>query len=388
MKTVYFDNAATTRIDDRVLEAMLPFFRDAFGNASSAHQLGQKSNVAVEEVREKVARLLGATPAEIIFTSGGTESNNAVIQGVLKATGKRHVVTSAAEHHAVLTPLEHLLGHGYEVTFLNPGARGAVTAEAVRNAIRPETALVSLMHVNNETGCVHDLTEISAVCKAAGVQLHSDTVQSAGKLPLNVDVLGVDFLSISAHKFYGPKGAGLLYVRSGSDWYPWMEGGSQERRRRGGTLNVPGIVGLGKALELAVAEMEENRAHILGLKQVFVDGLRARFADLVSFNGDPEATSFNVVNISFVRNGEGVLDGEMLLLNLDMESICVSNGSACTSGAVEPSHVLMAMGRTDSAAKSSVRFSFGKYNTMEEVQFALEKLDLIVKRMTRGSSRG
>jgi cysteine desulfurase len=387
MQTVYFDNAATTRLDDRVLDAMLPFLRDSYGNASSAHQLGQLNNVAVEEARERIATLFKVTPAEIIFTSGGTESNNAVIQGVRAATSRTGFVSSAAEHHAVLTPLEHLQKKGFPVSLIIPGPTGVVSPELLKSKLSGNTALVSLMAVNNETGAQHDLPALIEAAHAAGAHFHTDAVQAAGKFPFDLNALPIDFMSVSAHKFYGPKGIGFLFVRAGSDWEPWMEGGSQERRRRGGTLNVPGIIGLAKALELAYAELDETKALISALKSRFVSGLISLFGQTVSFNGSPEQTSYNIVNISFVEGDEGILDGEMLLLNLDMEGICVSNGSACTSGAIEPSHVLTAMGRTESAGKSSVRFSFGKYNTVEEIDLALDKLHRIVSRMTR-SRRG
>jgi cysteine desulfurase len=383
MRTVYLDNAATTPLDSRVLDAMLPYLKDHFGNANSIHGLGRVANVAVEEAREKIAHCIGAEPSEIIFTSGGTESNNAVIKGVIKATGKKHIVTSRVEHHAVLHPIQYGRGDGILGTYLDVRPLGYVTAEQVENAITEETALVSLMHGNNEIGSINPIREISAICKQKNVLLHSDTVQTIGKIPVNVDDLGVDFLSISAHKIYGPKGIGALYVRSGSPWKAWMEGGSQERRRRGGTLNVPGIIGLAKALELATIEMEQNRAHVSGLKSKLVTGLKERFPEVIAFNGDVEGGLFNIVNCSFPLDNEKSLDGEMLLLNLDIEGICCSNGSACTSGAVEASHVLMALGMVTPTAKSSLRFSIGKNNTEDDISFTLDKLEIVVNRMLK-----
>ncbi len=381
MRTVYLDHAATTPLDPRVLNAMMPFLTSSFGNANSIHAAGRAANVAVEEARETIARLIGAQPAEIIFTSGGTESDNAVIKGVIKATGKSHVVTSMVEHHAILHPLQYGRKDGIKTTFLDVKPLGMVTAEQVEAAITEETALVTLMHANNEIGSINPMRQISDVCRKKGVPLHSDTVQSAGKLPLHVDELGLDFLSISAHKIYGPKGVGLLYARAGAPWKPWMEGGSQERKRRGGTLNVPGIVGMAKALELAVADMEQTTAHIAALKKRMVAGLKDRFGDRVAFNGDLEHGIHNIVNFSFPLPDGEALDGEMLLLNLDIEGICCSNGSACSSGAIEPSHVLVALGRVTPTAKSSLRFSLGKDNTEEDVDYTLDKLDAIVRRM-------
>lgn len=380
-RSVYLDNAATTPLDPRVLEAMLPFLKDDFGNANSAHSKGQKAHVAVEDARDRIASYIGADPSEVIFTSGGTESNNAAIKGVIKATGKKHVVTSRVEHHAVLHPIQYGRKDGIKGTYLDVRPTGFVTQEQVENAITDETALVSLMHGNNEIGSINPLLDIAAICKRKGVVFHSDTVQTTGKIPVQVDELGVDLLSISAHKIYGPKGIGMLYVRGGTPWSAWMEGGSQERRRRGGTLNVPGIIGLAKAMELAISEMEQNRNHILGLKTMLVNGLKERFPDLIAFNGDVENGLYNIVNCSFPLDNEKSLDGEMLLLNLDIEGICCSNGSACTSGAIDPSHVLMALGMVTPTAKSSLRFSIGKDNSVEDINYTLNKLDSIVNRM-------
>jgi cysteine desulfurase len=383
MRTVYLDNAATTPMDPRVLDAMRPYLTDYFGNAASIHSMGRQSNVAVEDSREIIAHILGAQPAEIIFTSGGTESDNAAIKGVIKATGKPHVVTSKVEHHAILHPLQYGRKDGIKATFLDVKPLGMVTAEHVDAAITEETALVTLMHANNEIGSINPLKEISEVCRRKGVALHSDTVQSAGKLPLKVDDLGLDFLSISAHKMYGPKGVGLLYARAGAPFSAWMEGGSQERRRRGGTLNVAGIVGMAKALELADAEMDANKAHISGLKARLLAGLRDTFAGLIAFNGDVENGIYNIVNCSFPLDENDALDGEMLLLNLDIEGICCSNGSACSSGAVEPSHVLLSLGLVTPTAKSSLRFSIGTSNTVEDIDYTIEKLDMVVHRMLK-----
>lgn len=383
IRNVYLDNAATTPVDPRVLEAMLPFFVEVYGNANSAHGPGRHANVAVENARDTIAQLIGAEPSEVIFTSGGTESNNAAIKGALRATNKKHVITSKAEHHAVLHPIEHAVSEGIHASFLDVNDLGFVGSDQVSSAMNNDTCLVSLMHANNEIGSINPISEISEICKSQGVLLHSDTVQSAGKIPVNVNELGVDFLSISGHKIYGPKGVGLLYVRNGTPWTPWMEGGSQERKRRGGTLNVPGIVGLAKALELTTSEMNENKSHIGALKNALVTGLRDRFEDKISFNGDTENGLYNIVNCSFPMHNGMPLDGEMLLLSLDIEGISCSNGSACASGAVEPSHVLMSLGLDRSVAKSSVRFSIGKQNTMDDILYTIDKLEFIIGRMAR-----
>lgn len=380
MQTIYLDNAATTKVDPRVLEAMLPYFSEDFGNASSIHGMGRKPNVAVEEAREIIARYLNTKPANIIFTSGGTESNNAIIKGVLQNSDKREVITTALEHHAVLHPLEHAEPK-IKTHFLPVDDIGHINLDDLKNTIFDQTALVSLMYINNEIGTVHPVKKIAAICRENNVPFHSDTVQAIGKFPIDVSDLDLDFLSISAHKFYGPKGVGAMYINPDAPWKPWMEGGSQERKRRGGTLNVPGIVGMGKAVELAMAEMEQNHNHISGLKQKFIAGLKSRFPGVIKFNGDLDQGAYHIINVSFPMENGKSLDGEMLLLNLDIEGIQCSNGSACTSGAVEASHVLTSLGLDEPTAKSSIRFSLSKYNTPEDIDFTLEKLELVVGRM-------
>jgi len=381
MKAVYFDHAATTPVDERVLEAMKPYFTEHFGNANSAHQLGNKAKVAVEEARETIAEIIGAEPAEIIFTSGGTESDNTAIKGVVNAIGKKEVVTSHLEHHAVLHTAEALKRIGAKPVYVEPDEKGIIHPEKLEEVISDDTAIVSLMHVNNEIGSINPLKELSDVCKKHDIPFHSDTVQSVGKVPVDVDELGLDFLSISGHKIYGPKGIGVLYMRHGTPWLPWMHGGSQERRRRGGTLNVPGIIGLAKALELCVQEMDDHRTHFKKLRRQLISGLDERFGDRYQINGDTKNGVPHIINISFLDpDGDG-LDGEMLLLNLDVEGICVSNGSACTSGAMEPSHVLDGIGLDKKTANSSIRVSLGKQNTSEDISYFLDKLELVVNRM-------
>jgi len=382
-RTVYLDHSATTPVDPRVLETMLPYFEKNYGNASSIHHMGREANVAVEESREKIAHYLGAEPKEIIFTSGGTESDNTAIKGALKATDKKEAISSNIEHHAVLQPLEHLGQEGIKTTFIKVDDKGLINPNKVGKAITDNTGIVSIMHVNNEIGIINPIPQIAEVCHKHNVLFHSDTVQSTGKLPLNVDELGVDFLSISSHKLYGPKGVGVLYARNGIDFTPFMEGGSQERRRRGGTLNVPGIVGLGKAIELAYEELDKNKAHIMALQQRLYKGLQEKFSNLISFNSDPDLGLYNIVNISFELDGDKALDGEMLLLNLDIDGICCSNGSACTSGAIEPSHVLLGIGRDENTAKSSIRFSLGKDNNEEDIDYTINSLEKIMSRMLK-----
>ncbi len=382
MDTIYFDHAATTPVDPQVLEAMLPHLRDEFGNADSMHHLGQRAKVALEDAREKVAGLINAEPSEIIFTSGGTESNNAVIRGVMEVSGdKNEIITSPVEHHAVIHTVECTKRRGGKPVYLDPGSDGVISPGQVDEAINDHTALVTLMHVNNEIGSINPVKEIAQVCKDRGVPFHSDTVQSAGKIPVDVKELGVDFLSISAHKIYGPKGIGVMYVRNGAPWMPWMMGGSQERRRRGGTTNIPGVVGLATALELAISGMDDHRSNFVKLRRHLIERLDDAFEDHYQVNGPQEGGVPHIINIGF-RHTEGTkLDGEMLLLNLDIEGICVSNGSACTSGAVDPSHVLTGIGLDETIADASIRISFGKENTMDQIDRFVEALQGVLSRM-------
>ena len=386
MESVYFDHASTTPVDEGVLDEILPYYKHQFGNANSAHQFGRATKVAIEDARELIAKLIGAEPSEIIFTSGGTESDNAAIKGVVNATRKTEIITSPIEHHAVIHPAESMKLKGCRVTYLEPDSDGIITPEQVKEAITDDTAIVSLMHVNNEIGTILPINEIAGVCREKNVPLHSDTVQSAGKLPLNVTDLGVDLLSMSGHKIYGPKGIGVLYVKNGTPWLPWLQGGSQERRRRGGTSNVAGIVGMAEALKYCSENLEAHTDHFKNLRKELIDGLENRFSGRYQINGPVEGGVPHILNLSFPTDQSGEnkgLDGEMLLLNLDIEGICVSNGSACTSGAVEPSHVLKGIGLSDQVANSSIRISFGKDNTIEQVHFFLEKLESVLDRMVK-----
>lgn len=382
MQTIYFDYAATTPVHPEVLQTMLPYMSDDYGNASSIHHMGRKPNVVLESCRGRIARAIGASAAEVIFTSGGTESNNAAIFGALSQTSRRTIVTAQTEHNAVLFPVEFAKKLGYEVIWLALDADGRVLPQALSEALSDDTALVSLMHVNNETGVVQPIAELAAICREAGAAFHCDTVQSVGKVPVDVQALGVDFLSMSAHKIYGPKGCGALYVRSGAPWDTWMHGGAQERGRRGGTVNVAGIVGLDKALSMAVDEMPVRTEQVQRTKAAFLQALQDKLPGQFMVNGGLEHTIDHILSITITGADAEPLDGEMLLLNLDMEGICTSNGAACTSGSVKPSHVMLALGHSDAMAKSTLRFSFGNSNTPEQAHKAVEVLSRIVARHT------
>lgn len=388
MRSVYLDHAATTPLDPLVLEAMLPFLKEHFGNASSVHALGRRARFAVEESRERVAAHLGAEPGEIVFTSGGTEADNLALRGVLhRMLGgrRRGLVTSAAEHEAVLRPAEALAEEGFPVTILTPRPYGAVAPEQVEEAITDETGLVSLMHANNETGTLTDVRAVAEVCRAQDVLFHTDAVQTAGLFPLDVRALGADLLSLSGHKIYGPKGVGVLYVRGGVDLAPSVLGGSQERRRRGGTENVAAIVGLAEALDRAAGAPAEHRAHLERLRDRLARHLEEALGDAFVMNTPLEAGAAapHVVNIAFPPHDGRPLDGEMLLLNLDLEGIHASAGSACTSGALTPSHVLLALGRDRPTASAALRFSLGKDTTEADVDYAVDELATVIGRMRR-----
>jgi cysteine desulfurase len=388
MRRVYLDHAATTPLAPEVLEEMTPHLTEHYGNASSVHQLGRRARVTLEDARERVADCLGAEPSEIVFTSGGTESDNLALKGVLAAESQKGhpagLVTSAAEHEAVLRPAERLDENGHPVTILSPGEHGAVTPEQVAAAIDDQTALVSLMHANNEIGVETDIAGVAEVCHRHDVLLHCDAVQTTGLYDFEVDALGVDLLSISGHKFYGPKGVGALFVRGGVDLGPLVEGGSQERERRGGTENVPGVVGLATALERARAAAEERRSRLARLQRRLVEGLADAVPCAYRLNTpvDDAPVAPHIVNVAFPPNGTEPIDGEMLILNLDMAGVLVSAGSACTSGALEPSHVLTALGLERDTASAAVRFSLGAATTAEDVDYALEKLRETLDRMT------
>lgn len=385
MDRVYLDHAATTPLDPAVLEAMTPHMTEQYGNASSVHQLGRQARVTLEDARERVAACLGGEPGEIVFTSGGTEADNLAIKGVLAAAGaEAGLVTSAAEHEAVLRPAERLQEGGHPVTILPPAAHGAVTPAQVEAALTDHTALVSLMHTNNEIGVRTDIPAVAEVCHDHDVRLHCDAVQAAGLYDLDVDALGVDLLSLSGHKFHGPKGVGVLFVRSEVDLGPLLEGGSQERERRGGTENVPGIVGLAEALERAVADAAERRDHLATLQRRLVEGLddAAPCPYVLNTPVDEVPVAPHVVNLAFPPVDGEPVDGEMLILNLDMSGVLVSAGSACTSGALAPSHVLSALGLDRDTASAAVRFSMGADTTADDIDYALDQLRSTLERMT------
>jgi len=378
---IYFDNNATTQVDPSVLEAMLPFLREQYGNPSSVYSFGKHAANAVRKAREQVADLLKCEASEIIFTSCGTESNNTAIQSALLLDpDRKHLVTSKVEHSAIIKHGESLARRGYEVTWLDVNSDGLIDLDALQEAIRDDTAIVSLMWANNETGVLFPIEEIAAICRSKHVLFHTDAVQVPGKLKIDAKALGVDFLSLSAHKLHGPKGVGLLYVKRGIKYQPYIIGGGQEQGRRGGTENVAGIVGFGRAAELAMAHLKDENTRVRALR----DRLENRILNAVSGvvrNGARDERLPNTSNLSF----EGV-EAEGILLLLDELGICASSGSACTSGSLDPSHVLIAMGCSVARARGSIRFSLGIYNTESEVDFLLKNLPSIVSRL-RANSR-
>ena len=374
MDRIYLDHAATTAVLPEVLEAMLPYFQTFFGNPSSIHGTGREGARAVEGVRRKVAEILGAEPSEIYFTSGGTESDNWGIRGAAGACRDRghHIVTTAIEHHAVLHTCDALEKEGFQITRLPVDPDGRVSPQSVEKAITPHTVLLSVMMANNEIGTIEPVEEIGGIAREHGVLFHTDAVQAIGALPVNVKTLNVDLLSFSAHKFHGPKGVGALYVKRGTPLHSLIQGGAQERGRRPGTENVPGIVGLGKAMEIASERMEENAGRMRMLRDRLINGVLTEIPD-VRLNGHPTLRLPNNCNFSF----PGV-ESEALLLRLDLEGIACSGGSACTSGSLDPSHVLQAIGLSRELAQGSIRMTLGPENTEEEVRTTLHTLKRIV----------
>ncbi len=364
MRRVYLDNNATTPVLPEVMEAMRPYFGERFGNASSIHHHGQETRAAVEQARESVAALLRCRPSEIVFTSGGTEADNLAISGLVGPGD--HVITSAIEHHAVLHACKHLVESGCEVTFLPVDGHGLVDPDDVRRALRPNTKLISIMMANNETGVLQPVEEIGTIAGEAEVYFHTDAVQAAGKVPIDVERIGCDALAISGHKMHAPQGIGALYVRKGTQLQPLFYGGRHERSRRAGTENVPGIVGLGKAAELAMeGVLRGNDKTISALRDQLEQGILAQVED-AAVNGGGARRVFNTTNLYFDH-----IDGEAMVIALDLKGLAVSTGAACSSGAIEPSHVLIAMGLRPDQARASIRFSLGKQNTKEDIVFAL-----------------
>ena len=373
--TIYTDNAATTKMSDTALAAMLPCLQDNYGNPSSLHSVGQRAAEALQGARETVARCLGCDPKEIIFTSGGSEADNQAIisaarWGALK--GKKHIISTAFEHHAVLHTLKKLEKEGFEVELLPVGTTGTITPEQVAAAIRPDTALVTIMYANNEIGSILPIAEIGAVCREKGVIFHTDAVQAAGHLHIDVKAQNIDMLSLSGHKFHGPKGSGVLYARKGIPLVNIIEGGAQERGKRAGTENLPAIVGMAAALQEACDHIDENVAKVSALRDKLISGLSK--IPHSALNGDPLHRLPGNVNFCF----EGI-EGESLLLLLDAKGICASSGSACTSGSLDPSHVLLAIGRPHEVAHGSLRLSLCEWNTEEEVDIILQEVPRIVE---------
>ena len=374
MTTIYADNAATTQMSRAALDAMLPYLETIYGNPSSLHSVGQQAAGALLSARDRIAKCLNASPREICFTSGGSEADN---QAILSAArlgerkGKKHIISTAFEHHAVLHTLQKLEKEGFEIELLPVGPIGTVTAQQVKNAIREDTCLVSVMYANNEIGSILPVGEIGAVCREAGVLFHTDAVQAAGHLPIDVKAQNIDLLSLSAHKFHGPKGAGVLYARQGILLTSLIEGGAQERGKRAGTENLPAIMGMAAALEDACAHLGENAKKVSALRDRLIDGL-SRIPHS-ALNGDP--VNRLPGNVSFCFEG---VEGESLLLLLDAKGICASSGSACTSGSLDPSHVLLAIGRPHDAAHGSLRLSLCEWNTDEEVDRILKTVPEVV----------
>ncbi|NLO64877.1 MAG: cysteine desulfurase NifS [Clostridiales bacterium] len=379
---VYLDNSATTAVEKEVLEAMLPYFSDIYGNPSSLHSFGRQALKAVDESRQKIAALLGAKPNEIYFTSGGTESDNWAIKGAVRASKnkRRQVITSAIEHPALLETCEALEKSGEaEVTYLKVNKEGLVDPADVKKALNDDTVIVSIMTANNEMGAIQPISEIGEIVRGEGVLFHTDAVQAADTLDLNVNALNVDLLSLSAHKFHGPKGIGLLYMRSGVRLDRLINGGHQERRQRAGTTNTPLIVGMAKALEISVRDRERNVKHMTELRDYFI-GRALNEIPYCYLNGGTERRLANNINLSF-----GFIEGEAILMSLDLKGIAVSSGSACSSGSLEPSHVLLALGVKEELAHSSIRFSLGRDTTKEEIEYTINTLKEIVDRL-RGMS--
>jgi len=374
---IYMDHAATTPVNPQVLEAMLPYFSEKFGNASSIYSIGRESKKALEEAREKVAKALGVMPREIFFTGSGTEADNWAIKGTAYANKDkgRHIITTSIEHHAVLHACQYLESDGFTVTYLPVDENGLVSPQQVLDAITPETILISVMFANNEIGTIQPIGEIGKIAREKGIIFHTDAVQAIGNIPINANDLNVDLLSLTGHKFYGPKGAGALYIRKGVKIASFMQGGAQERGRRASTENVPAIVGLGKAIELATQNIDEYNKKLIELRDRTINEVMEKIP-FVRLNGDRYKRLPGNANFSFE-----FIEGESLLLMLDMKGIAASSGSACTSGSLDPSHVLLAIGLPHETAHGSLRITFGEENTHEDVDYLMEVLPMIVDRL-------
>ena len=376
---IYFDNAATTKLNDEVLKEMMPYLTNMYGNASAIYELGRESRKAVEDAREKVAKVLNCEVGEVYFTSCGSESDNTAIKGIARANKEKgnHIITSKIEHPAVIETCEQLKKEGFEITYIGVDEKGVVDLEEIKRAIKPTTILISIMFANNEIGTVEPIKEIGKIAKEHEIVFHTDAVQAAGNVKIDVKDMNIDSLSLSGHKFYGPKGVGVLYVKRGIEFQNFINGGHQERNKRAGTENVAGIVGIGKAIELAYQNLDKHNKKITELRDYFINQIIKKIPK-VKVNGDMASRLPGNANISF----EGV-DAEGLLLNLDLKKICASSGSACSAGSLEPSRVLLAIGLEKEIAKSSLRVTIGKYNTKEEVDYLIESLEEIVARLRK-----
>lgn len=377
MKNIYFDNAATAKLDDEVLKEMLPYLKDNYGNPSSIYKLGREARKAIEDSREKIAKVLNCKANEIYFTAGGSESDNTAIKGIAKANKKRgnHIITSKIEHPAVLETCKQLEKEGFEITYISVDEKGIVDLEELKKSIKPTTILITIMFANNEIGTIQPIEEIGKIAKGNNIYFHTDSVQAVGSIKIDVQKLNIDSLSLSGHKFYGPKGVGALYVKTGVPFEKFISGGHQERNKRAGTENVTGIVGIGKAIELAYENLDEYNKKIKELRDYYVKQVEEKIP-YIKINGDMEKRLPGNSNISF-----RFIEGEGLLLNLDLKGICASSGSACTSGSLDPSHVLLAIGLPHEIAHGSLRVSIGKYNTKEEIDYLIENLMEIVTRL-------
>jgi cysteine desulfurase len=374
---IYFDNAATTPVRQEVLEEMLPYFQDFYGNASSVYTIARKSKTALELARKQVADALGALPEEIYFTAGGSESDNMALKGVADALQKKgnHIITTKIEHHAILHTCEYLAEKGFEITHLDVDQDGKISLDDLKKSIRPTTILISIMFANNEIGTIQPIAEIGKIAKEKGVYFHTDAVQAVGHVPIDVKEMNIDLLSLSGHKLGGPKGIGAIYIRKGVQITPLIHGGAQEKRRRAGTENIPAIVGLGKAAELAVAELPQTVEKLTKLRDKLIHGIQEKIP-YAKLNGHPTDRLPGNCNIGFE-----FIEGESLLLLLDSAGVAASSGSACTSGSLDPSHVLMAIGLPHEKAHGSLRLTLGHYNTEEEVDYVLNILPGIVERL-------
>ena len=377
MKDIYFDNAATTKLDEEVLEEMMPYLKENYGNASSIYRLGRESRKAVESAREKIANILNCKPTDIYFTAGGSESDNTIVKGIAHSYKKKgnHIITSKIEHPAILETCKQLEKEGFEISYVSVNENGIINLEELKSMIKPTTILITIMFANNEIGTIQPIEEIGKIAKENNIYFHTDSVQAVGNIRIDVQKMNIDALSLSGHKFYGPKGIGALYVKSGINFEKYISGGHQERNKRAGTENVAEIVGMGKAMELAYSKLEEHNKKIKELRDYYVEQVKEKIP-YIKINGDMEKRLPGNSNISF-----RFIEGESLLLNLDLKGICASSGSACTSGSLDPSHVLLAIGLPHEIAHGSLRISIGKYNTKEEVDYLIENLVEIVNRL-------